>query len=228
MKQYLWMSCALAVMMLAVSPALAQKGGGATTESTGTVKGDKGDDGLAAMQAAMIKECALSEAQTTKLNDRVKAYKEALADWQKENGEKLATALKAGKGDTEAREQAATLLEAKNKLEADMKKDIEAILTAEQKAKWDTYLLYTEVCRGYSRANLTEAQKTKIHDLVAATAKEMDGTSEKEMRRIIHDDLAGKIDALLTAEQKEAMAKKKVAPTEPAGDKQPKDGGKGK
>lgn len=222
MNRNTWMLWGLAALMLVLSPALAQKGAPAG-DKTDTVKGgDKADDGLAAMQAAMVKECALTPEQTTKLNDRVNAYKDAMANWQKENAEKIAAVLKAGKGDPQVREDAAALSESKAKLNADLKKDIEAILTEDQRAKWDAYQLYTATCQAYGKASLTDAQLTKVREFTAQAAKELFSTTEKEMQATIRTDLAAKIDALLTADQKAAMAKKKVAASEPAGDKPPK------
>ncbi len=225
MRHSSWMLCGMAALVLSVSPTFAQKVAGG--EKNETPKADKADDGLAAMQAEMVKECGLSAEQATKLVDRVKAYKEAIAAWQKENGEKLAAAQKAGKGDQAAMEEAAALNASKAKLKADFDKEVDGILTPEQKAKWEAYQLFVSTCRKFSKANLTEVQKAKVRELTDATAKELAGTTEKGMKGTILDDLAAKVEALLTAEQKDAMAKKKVAQTEPAGDK-PKDNPKGK
>ena len=217
MKRFTWLLLGLAVVVLAASPILAAQKAD---------KGKKAKGGSGALRgeyAIMVSQCELSDQQKTDLAAKVKARKEAQAAWQQANGEKqkaLREAQKKAKeaNDTDAMKKARDDLKAldagRRKIDADTMAAIYAVLTPEQKAKWQAFQTYRTLMRRYKRLNPTEAQTAKIREAAAAAAKDLGAAAgddkdarkkraeaDKKLRKTIEE-------TILTAEQREALQKK--------------------
>jgi len=177
--------------------------------------------------AIMAAELKLTDQQAADLAAKIKAKDEAVAAWEKENGDKLKAAQEAAK---KAREGAAKkasadlkdLSGARAKIQADAMAAIYAVLTPEQQQQWDGFVLYRSAMAKFKKANLTEDQQKKIRELAGAAAKELAGAKadDKKAKAETQGKLAKDIEALLTAEQKESLkAAAKPADEKPAAEK---------
>lgn len=218
MKTALWLLAAVAAAMLVTSTLkAADKPAGDGTASSKPAKDAKGLKGEYSM---LEKEASLTEDQKAKLEQRVKAFEEATANWEKENGEKLKDAqakVKESK-DADAKKIVTDLTAAKEQLRTELWKDIDAMLTPEQLQKYEAFKLYRESMRAFSKADLTDAQKQQARDLCDSSSKDISALKDEKEIKTAKANLQGKIEALLTPEQKAAMAAPKKAPaSEPAG-----------
>lgn len=181
--------------------------------------------------AIMVAELKLTDQQAADLAAKIKAKDEAVAAWEKENGDKLKAAQEAAKkaregADKDAAKKASADLKdlsgARAKIQADAMAAIYAILTPEQKQQWDGFVLYRSATAKFRKANLTEDQQKKMRELAGAAAKELAGAKadDKKAKTEIQGKLAKDIEALLTAEQKESLkAAAKPADEKPAAEK---------
>jgi len=217
MKRFTWLLLGLAVAVLAASPILA-------AQKAGTGKGAKGgSDAMRGEYAIMASQCELSDQQKADLEAKVKARKEAQAAWMQANGEKykaLREAYNKAKeaGDKDAMKKARDDLKAldagRRKIDADTRAAIYAVLTPEQKAKWQAFQTYRTLMRRYKRLNPTEAQTAKIREAAAAAAKDLsaaagDDKESRKKRAEADKNLRKTIEeTILTAEQREALQKK--------------------
>ncbi len=216
MKRFTWLLLGLAVVVLATSPILAAQKAGKGKRSKG------GSDAMRGEYAIMASQCELSDQQKTDLGAKVKARKEAQAAWQQANGEKqkaLREAQKKAKeaGDKDAMKKARDDLKAldagRRKIDADTMAAILAVLTPEQKVKWQAFQMYRTLMRRYKRLNPTEAQTAKIREAAAAAAKDLgvagDDKESRKKRAEADKNLRKTIEeTILTPEQREALQKK--------------------
>jgi len=217
MKRVTWLLLGLAVVVLAASPILAAQKAGKGKRSKG------GSDAMRGEYAIMASQCELSDQQKTDLDAKVKARKEAQAAWQQANGEKqkaLREAQKKAKeaNDKDAMKKARDDLKAldagRRKIDADTTAAIYAVLTPEQKAKWQAFQTYRTLMRRYKRLNPTEAQTAKIREAAAAAAKDLgaaagDDKEARKKRAEAYKNLRNTIEeTILTPEQREALQKK--------------------
>jgi Spy/CpxP family protein refolding chaperone len=226
MKQTTLLLLSATLALLIASPAvLAEEGKAPAAKSP-----------LRGEYAIMASELKLSDQQVADLAAKVKAKDEALAAWEKENGEKFKAAQEAAKkakegNDKEAAKKAAeelrALNEARAKIQSDAMTGIYALLTPEQKEAWEGFVLYRSAMARFRKAGLTEDQQKKVRELAGAAAKELSGATgdEKTVRQAkgqVQAKLAKDVEALLTAEQKEALkSAAKPADEKPAAEKKP-------
>ncbi len=217
MKRVTWLLLGLAVVVLVASPILAAEKAGKGKRSKG------GSDALRGEYAIMVSQCELSDQQKTDLEAKVKVRKETQAAWQQANGEKVKALREAQKkakeaNDKDAMQKARDDLKAldsgRRKIDADSMAAIYAVLTAEQKAKWQAFQTYRTLMRRYKRLNPTEAQTAKIREAAAAAAKDLGAAAgddkESRKKRAEADKSLRKTieETILTAEQREALQKK--------------------
>ena len=160
----------------------------------------------------------LTDAQKKAITDIIEARDKAMQQFQTENAEKLKAAsgamMEAYKSkNKEAIEKAskayqdlyAPMHEAMKKAQ----KELDDVLTAEQKATIFKHRAEMYVKSMFARAKLTEEQTAKIQAIIAEMAKQPDITVNWQA----YSKLAEKINGLLTEEQKAAMK----APWTPSG-----------
>jgi len=227
MKRVTWLLLGLAVVVLVASPVLAAADAGEkpaeAKKAARSKKGQRDPDALRGEYAIMASTCGLTDQQKADLKAKVKARKEAQAAWMEANGDKynaLRDAYKKARTDKDqdaarkAREDLKALDAGRRKIEADTMAAIYAVLTPEQKAKWDAFRVYRTLMRRYKRLNPTEAQTAKIREAAAAAAKDLGAAAgndkearkkraeaDKNLRKTIEE-------TILTAEQREALQKK--------------------
>ncbi len=214
MKKSMLLLTAFAAVVIMTSAMQAQPASKPASKPAGTKPADKPRSVLQGEFAMLVTEAKLTEDQKAKLEQRVKAGKETLDNWDKENGEKLKDAKAKAKEDAEAKKTVASLTVAREQINADMWKDINGMLTPEQKLKWDGFKLFRQETASLAKANLTDAQKQQMRELSDAAAKDMSALKDEKEIKTAKANLHSKIEALLTAEQKEATAKK--AASQPA------------
>jgi len=171
----------------------------------------------------MVGECKLTDEQQTALKAKVKARDGALAAWNTANAEKVKTVEDAAKTarsgtDADAKKKAGAAMRALNTERAAATADADAailtVLTAEQKAKWQAFLLYQNVMKRYRKAEVTAEQTAKIKTICAVAWKELsalegDDRTAKRERSAIDGKLRWAIEnVILTAEQRAATARK--------------------
>jgi len=173
----------------------------------------------------MVGECKLTDEQQSALKAKIKARDDALAAWNTANAEKIKTvedATKAARSgtDADAKKKAGQDMRALQAERAAATADADAailtVFTAEQKAKWQAFLLYQNVMQRYRKAEVTAEQIAKIKTICAVACKELsavegdadDKTARKE-RSAIDGKLRWAIEhVILTPEQRAATARK--------------------
>ncbi|HUU91498.1 MAG TPA: hypothetical protein VM238_09830 [Phycisphaerae bacterium] len=228
MKRVMWLLLGLAVVVLAASPILAAEK---------AAKGKKPGRDASALRgeyAIMASQCELTDQQKADLEAKVKARVEAQKAWMEANGDKASALREAYKKAREAKDEDAAkkarddlkaLEEGRSKIETDTMAAILAVLTPEQKAKWEGFRVYRTLMGRYKRTDLAEEQQTKIRDLAAAAAGDLAGLrsedkdarnkareADKKLRQTIEENV-------LTAAQRETLQKKPEPKPKP--DKKP-------
>jgi len=191
-------------------------------------KADKGESGLRGEYAILASECNLTPEQKEQLAAKLKASKEAVEAWEQQNGQKvkdLQAKMKAAKeaGNTDEAKTIAqevkTLLTDRARLAEGNMDAVLAMLTPEQKVKWNAFRLYRAAMQKYKRLGLSEDQTAKVRALADETAKASDPADEKAAKTAMMT-LAEKVEKdILTAEQREGLSKK---PEKPEGAKKDK------
>jgi len=225
MKKVPWFLLGLALVMLAAAPLAAEEGKAKAKPAADALKGE---------YAIMTAELKLTDQQQADLKAKVQAKAEALVAWEKANGEKLKAAQEAAKkakegGDKDAAKKAADELKTveadRTKITADADAAIAAILSAEQKTAWECFKAYRAAMGRYRRVNPTDEQSAKIRVACAAACKEAAAvTGDEKVARKAKSEIEAKLrqtieNTILTAEQREALAKKPEP--KPAAEKKP-------
>ncbi|MHC4200361.1 MAG: hypothetical protein ACYSU0_10240 [Planctomycetota bacterium] len=170
----------------------------------------------------LVRECTLSEDQQADVRAKIKARDEILAKWDTENAEKMQAAETAAQdakdaGDADKRKEASrTLRDLRTEREesaGDAGAEILKVLTPEQKAAWQGYLLYQSTVKRYRRAELDEEQQKKIRDACDVAAKELGEVDQDakpgKAQKAISEKLRWAIDVfVLTGDQREALTRK--------------------
>jgi Spy/CpxP family protein refolding chaperone len=182
--------------------------------------------------AQMAKELTLSQTQTAELEKISADQAEAVKAWQRENKDKadqLNEQWKQARQDkdrekiSELTKQRAQIKAEKDKVSQPFEQRVQALLTPEQKQKWQGFLLFQKVSGKLRRCKLTEEQQTKIKQMAQDVTASTKDSAEAEKQ------LATQALTVLTEEQKSKMqpAEKAKGPKQPKADK-PKQGGKGR
>jgi len=146
------------------------------------------------MHAQMVKICGLNEDQQLRIVELNAGRREAAKKFQTENAEKFrafrAKIVEANKNkDKQARKDAYTKVRSlrllKKKIDAEWRKRIMAVLTPEQRVKWDQYQAMLSVMRRFKNAKLTDAQKAKVKIACAKFTKGVDLSDKKARREAI-------------------------------------------
>ncbi len=211
----------LAALAVAVVAALALAGPTLSAEKAHRARGAKRGGAKTALRgeyAILAKVCELTAEQKAQLEAKLKADRQALAQWEQQNGaklEELKKALKAareaGKKDELKRlgQQMKALAEERRRLQAQRMTDALAVLTPEQKTKWVGFRLYRHMMIRYKRAGLSEEQTAKVREMANAAAAGLTDPSDAKAvaaaARALSERIAKEV---LTADQREALAKK--------------------
>lgn len=170
----------------------------------------------------LVRECKLSEAQQADVRAKIEARDGVLAEWDRENAEKMQAAEAAAKdarsgndGDLKksTSRELRELRTARDESATEAAAAILSVLEPEQKATWDGYLLYQATVARYRRAELSEEQSAKIRaacDVAAGEIGEIGEDSKAgKAKRAITDKLRWAVDIfVLTSEQREALSKR--------------------
>jgi len=233
MKGLKWFVLGVAVLVLVAGPvALAEEAKEkAPAKEKAAAKEKPAKDALRGEYAIMVSECKLTDQQQADLKAKIKARDTALEEWTKANGDKLKAADEAAKKAREAKDKDAikktgdelkTLQTERTKITDQFETDVQAILTAEQKAAWAGFRVYRAAMMRYKKVNPSEEQTAKIKAACDQAAKEIgevkaDEKAAAKAKNEIQAKLQKNIEeTILTAEQREALAKKP-----PAAEKKP-------
>jgi len=228
MKRFTWwtlpLAAALVFGLLTADLAMAAKPEGEAKAKK--PKGEKGGGEIRGEYAILASECNLTPEQKQELADRLKASKEAMAQWQKENGEKakdlqakMKAAKEAGNKEEAKRigQELKTLMQERERLHQQNMDAVYGMLTAEQKAKWNGFKLYRQAMMRYKKLDLSEDQTAKIRALADETAKGVDPADRKAAKQAMMT-LAEKVETgVLTPEQREKMPQKRAKKGREAG-----------
>jgi len=175
---------------------------------------------LRGMHAQMAKVCDLAEEQQKKMAelnaDRAKASKA----WHDENGQKIKALQEEMKKARESKDKEAmkkardawhALSAKRNELQKKATQDIMAVLTPEQKAKWDEYQAVLAVKRQLRGAELTDEQVTGVKAAYVKLAAGADTSGEKGRRALLSKLYAEVEKNVLTEDQRTTVAVNRVA-----------------
>ncbi len=195
----------------------------------------KGPKGLRGEYAIMAKVLNFTEAQKTQLAATLTACADEAKTWREANAEKLAEIKKqqaeAKKNkDKDAMKKIAEQSKALRAEEAKIKgKSIaaaKALLTADQKTKWDGFVVYRQIMRRLKKAELTDEQDKKVREMCQAKAAGILGAEKKAQSKAYRELGTAIIESVLTAEQKAKLTAK--PPKKDPADKKPRKGKKDK
>ncbi|MBS1714245.1 MAG: hypothetical protein JST30_07895 [Armatimonadetes bacterium] len=203
---------AVAAMIGAAALSMAQGGGG-----RGMRMGGPGGGGptMLLMREDVQKEIKLTSEQKSKLDEMRQAMQEKMREMFQNGG---------GGGDREA------MMAEMQKMRAESDKQTNAVLTADQQKRLKELWIQREGARSITNAdvqkdlNMTDDQKAKVKEIMAAQAEAQQGLMEKmrnqeidrdEMRTIMtknQETLKEKLNGVLTDEQKAQLKKMEGAP----------------
>ena len=155
--------------------------------------------GLRGTHAQMAKVCGLSQAQSDKIIAANKLRHEARKEFNDANGAKM-KALQKELNDLYAK---------RKKVEADGLAAIMAVLTDEQMAAWNQYLVIRTVQRKFARAKLTEDQLETINAEYVRAAVGVDLSNDKDRRNLTNKLLWHVQREILTDAQRLELSKPK-------------------
>ena len=219
MKRLTWWALPLAAAMVfglaTADAALAAKDEGAKAKRA-KGKGDR--SGLRGEYAILVSQCNLTAEQTAELKAKVEARNQAMAEWKQAHGNKAAELKKAmkeardaGKKDEVKRlgQEMKALSAERQRLHEKTMADIYAILTPEQKTTWAGFRLYRQAMGWCKRAGLSDEQQATIRKMAGEKAKQLTDAADEKAARQIAAALRKEIEqSVLTAEQRETLAKK--------------------
>ena len=234
MKRLTWWALSLAAaavlgLAIANTAQAGRKEGDTGQKEIKAHKAGKKSSGLRGEYAILASECNLTAEQEASLKAKVEARNQAMAEWQQAHGEKaldIRKAMKAAKdaGNKEEMkrlgEEMKALSTERRQMEEKTMAAIYAILTPEQNTTWAGFRLYRQAMGWCKRAGLSEEQQATIRKMADARAKELADASDEKAQRQINIALREEIEqSVLTAEQREALAKKptKTKPEKHAG-----------
>jgi len=223
MKHLTWwfapLVVALVLGMVTADAVQAAKAGGGKAKEGAREKGDKGGGGsVRGEYAIMAKECGLTSEQRQQVQAMIEANKQAMAEWQKQHGEKAAQMQKAMKAAKEAGnkdemkrlgQEYKTLATERNQLRSKTMTDVMTALTAEQKAKWNGFRLYRQMMMRYKKAGLTDEQTAMIREMADKVGPTLGDAADEKAARKIATDLSDQIkQGVLTEDQRSGLGKK--------------------
>ena len=244
MKCWTWFLSAALLIALTVAPVLAADAPAAAPEA-------KKADAPAAVPAAapaaapakpamegdlavMVRECKLTDEQVTKLAESANTIMLQMAEWQKNNADKLAgfqkayDAARAANDEaamTKVRTDATPVMQERMTLIMKGQKGMMEILTPDQRSTWLGFITFRQLMVGMAAIDLTAEQLTKIREFCNAAGKDIDGIKDEgeagmaammKVRTTLLDNVREKV---LSAEQRAKMPMPTVGipPVGPAG-----------
>jgi Spy/CpxP family protein refolding chaperone len=182
----------------------------------------------------MITELNLQGEQLARFNARVEARQKAWAEYQAGDKAKQLAEMRAALREARRARDEAKIAELENKIEAPGKQEWElrsklraevmAVLTLDQQKKWAGYVLNGRVRPALRRAALTEEQARQVRALCDQAAAEFVKagtvaadpylTGLSEVRASVLEKITAEV---LTAGQREKIARRPAAPPAPAG-----------
>jgi Spy/CpxP family protein refolding chaperone len=136
----------------------------------------------------MVRECKLTDEQTTKLADAANAIMVQLAEWQKANADKMAGFQKAYEtaraandeaGMAKVRTDAMPAMQERMAVIMKGQKGMMQILTPEQRAIWLGFITFRQLMGGMAAVDLTTEQLTKLREICNASGKDMDAIKDE-------------------------------------------------
>jgi len=230
MRRYGWFLSALAALCLAAPVSL----GGEAGDRPKKQRPAKKKPGLRGEHAMMANVLKLDDETKAKFADVVKAGAAAMQEWTKANGAKWKEVTKAlrdarkNKDKDKLKEltpQFNELRKGRDKVMADGKAKVLELLTDEQKAVWEGFILRRTLMRWFKGAKLTDEQKQQMQKLCEEKAKTMPAATDQKSRRARYQAMnklrAEIVEKVLTDEQREAV-KKNLPKPKPKRQRKPK------
>ncbi len=197
--------------------------------------------------ALMAKECGLLADQVAKMAAQIELKEKAVADWNRENGPRIAN-YKTILGNARARKDAAAeadalaQLDALEKAKADVIAQadaaIAAVMTTQQRATWEGYQLWQQLLAYFQKLTFTEKQSKAVRRIADGAAaqpirdKGDPEAVEKAKQERFERCVAAVLERVLTDEQYEAFTgqpapprPKVEEPRKPRGGSDPEDDG---
>jgi len=223
MKRLAMFLAALCALAMVTGHLLAQEGADKPKTKDKKVKKQgepkKKKPRMRAAHAQMVKVCGLSEDQQKKISDLMAERGKALKAFQEENKDKYKALSEAAKKARESKDKEAArkawkdmgaLNAQRNEIMKKSQAAVLAVLTDEQRAKWDEYNVLRSVQGRFRGVKLTEEQMAKIKAEYVKAAAGADMSDQKARQKVIRD-LAVKVgDEILTDDQKATVAAHRV------------------
>ncbi len=171
----------------------------------------------------LVKETQLGEEQVAKLVALVTANRDATEAWKKENLERFIqlereqAAAREAKDEAKIKalgEQLSAMRAKRDEPRMGEKAQVLALLTPEQKGRWDAYNLGNTLLMGLRKAELAGEQKDQVRDIARGMAEELTAINKTQMkedeaaRRAVYEKAMKQAkERVLTPAQVEALMK---------------------
>ena len=206
---------AVAIGVRAAEPAKTDEGIGKAADDTATKTKD---------DAKKLKLLELTEEQQKLLGEAKAARGEALDKWSQINARGLEAAQQQvskakGKSSTAVRKRLEALKKSyeqgRERIAAQHERKMFAILTPEQRGKWNAPVLAADVCKEFSSVKLDAEQKQKVAELCQPAGQRLlDPTAAGKNPTIVKSLVGQTYARVLTVEQRKIYnEKKRPAPT---------------
>ena len=177
--------------------------------------------------ALMAKECGLLADQVAEMATQIELKEKALADWNRENGPRIAnykTILGSARSRNDAAGEADALaqLDALDKAKADLIAQADAaiagVMTAQQRATWEGYQLWQQLLAYFKKLTFTEKQSKAVRRIADGAAaqpirdKGDPAAVEKARQERFERCVAAVLEKVLTAEQYEVFTGQPAPP----------------
>ena len=219
MKRWGWAASIWAVLLLAAPVALAEEGVDKPKPAK-KKKGPRKKAGLRGEYAMMANILKLDAETKAKFTEAVLAGAKAMKEWNTANGAKWKELMTARRQAWKKKDQDKIkeltpqfneLRASREKVAAEGKAKIMELLTDEQKAVWEGFVLRRSLGRWFRGIKLTDEQKAQMQTLCEEKAKTLPAATDPKNRRArnqamnkLRDEIAEKI---LTDEQREKFKK---------------------
>jgi hypothetical protein len=206
-KNWMWI---VSAPLLAILAACASAGGAPRAGAASTMPTTSRDaNTLRGEWAILAAETQLSDGQKAKLVERLKVHEAALATWERTGAAKLEEARIAKDANA-----VAALTQMREELTGGRDANILAILTAEQRARWEGFKLYRAELSALHRASPTDEQKKQLRTLCDEAGAGYAALRDESQRKPAREQIHQRAMSLLTAPQREAL--QKAASSKPA------------
>jgi Spy/CpxP family protein refolding chaperone len=179
----------------------------------------------------MFSQCQMTDEQKTKVTQIATAGMASLAEWNKAHADQMAALQKQMKAASDVKDAAAAqkiraeaiaVLEERSSIAVKMQQDMLAVMTPEQRLKWNGFVVSQQVKGRFAATQWTAEQAAKIQEMCDAAAKEITAITVEGIEgarakgAVLGKLLVAVVNTVMTPEQRAALPQPPGAAVAPA------------